>query len=268
MAKDTRTYIRLHDGMPDHPKIAGLSDAAFRLQVEALCYCSRYLTDGHLPAAILRKLGTEDALAELIDAGLIDVDGDRHTMHDYLSHQRSADEVRAYSEMKSGAGHRGNHQRWHVERNQPAADCPECLAESQKSSQVRSQQRSQTDRKRSQSTEAETETERTTTTRAATGDHGGNVKPLRPRDPLFDSLVAAFGIDYDQTTRSTKTLIGKLTAELREIGAQPEDVKTRHDRYARKWPRWELTPPALVKHWHELGDQQAAATARGRLFEQ
>lgn len=40
------SWVRIDDGMPEHPKIVGLTDTAFRMHISALCHCSRYLTDG------------------------------------------------------------------------------------------------------------------------------------------------------------------------------------------------------------------------------
>lgn len=105
---DTRTYIRLHDGMPDHPKIDALSDRAFRLLIEMWCWCSRHLTDGRIPAGTWKKRGTPAARQELISAGLADIGPDGTVnMHDYLQHQRSADEVAALREARREAGRKG-----------------------------------------------------------------------------------------------------------------------------------------------------------------
>lgn len=106
--KDTRTYIRVHDGMPDHPKIDGLSDAAFRLLVTMWCWCSRHLTDGVVPAGTWQKRGTSESRAELLMAGLAEerLDG-AVLMHDYTDHQRTADEVRELREKRREAGSKG-----------------------------------------------------------------------------------------------------------------------------------------------------------------
>lgn len=105
---DTRTYIRVHDGMADHPKIDALSDRAFRLLIESWCWCSRHLTDGRIPEPTWAKRGTPAARRELESAGLVEVapDGSR-IMHDYLEHQRSADEVAAMREQRREAGRKG-----------------------------------------------------------------------------------------------------------------------------------------------------------------
>lgn len=39
-----------------HPKIIGLSDAAFRLWVGAGCWCARYSPDGYVPQSVAKAL--------------------------------------------------------------------------------------------------------------------------------------------------------------------------------------------------------------------
>jgi hypothetical protein len=80
------TWIKLDDRAPRHPKIAGLSDRAFRWWVAGLCYASEFLTDGRLVAAFWRTVPTSSQ-RELIDAGLWLFDGKVVTIHDYLVHQ-------------------------------------------------------------------------------------------------------------------------------------------------------------------------------------
>lgn len=36
MPRDERTFITVHDGMPEHPKVEGLSDAAFRVLIRCM----------------------------------------------------------------------------------------------------------------------------------------------------------------------------------------------------------------------------------------
>jgi hypothetical protein len=71
------SWVRLDDAMPEHPKIAGLSDAAFRLHVSALCYSGRHLTDGEISRGVLRLLGVPPRrAAELVSAGVWTRDAD------------------------------------------------------------------------------------------------------------------------------------------------------------------------------------------------
>ena len=156
---DTRTYIKVHDGMPDHPKVDGLSDRAFRLLVESWCWCSRHLTDGKMPAATWRKRGTPKARKELIAAGLVRETADGVDMHDYLQHQRSAEEVQQIRDAKGKGGALGNHIRWHVSRGVVDPDCAHCEPPNRfaNGSHMRSQDRSQNDRKTSPVSVSETE---------------------------------------------------------------------------------------------------------------
>lgn len=62
MAKDDRLYAPFDIGVDEHPKIIGLSDAAFRAFFEGVFYSRRSLSDGFLDRRIvLRKWGKEVA---------------------------------------------------------------------------------------------------------------------------------------------------------------------------------------------------------------
>jgi transposase-like protein len=114
---DDRTYIKLHDGMPGHPKVRGLSDKAFRCYVTALCYCSEYLTDGEVVSAVARDFGTARIWRELHEKGLVESTPGGYLMHDYLEHQRSAAQVRELKEKRRSAGRKGGQARSSGEAN-------------------------------------------------------------------------------------------------------------------------------------------------------
>lgn len=122
MATDRRTYVRIHDGLPDHPKIAEVGGMAAWLYVSSLCYSSRLLTDGIIPARMVARLtdlpDVEALASRLLEANLwhrAQHDckdcpqglGDVYVIHDYLDHQRSAAEVRELSEKRAAAGRSG-----------------------------------------------------------------------------------------------------------------------------------------------------------------
>lgn len=115
------SWVRIDDNMADHPKVIGLGDLAplaLALQVRALCWCSRYLTDGKLPAeAIPRLLGGFAALCSrevrakfatggnadeldwptiMVQAGLWEVaPNGGYLIHDYLEYNPTRAEVLA-----------------------------------------------------------------------------------------------------------------------------------------------------------------------------
>jgi hypothetical protein len=107
MPKDTRIYITVHNGMPEHPKVEPLSDGAFRLLVELWCWCSRTQSDGVVRDAVWKKRGTPKSRKELYAAGMVEAHPEGHYMHDYLEHQRSAAEVEELRAKRAAAGSRG-----------------------------------------------------------------------------------------------------------------------------------------------------------------
>jgi hypothetical protein len=97
------TWIKIDDSFPNHPKVIGLSDKAFRIHISGLCYCGTYLTDGYVPMTAVAKWADEDmsVVVELVNADLwrdaVQENGFR--IHDYLAHQTSKQQV----EDKRGA---------------------------------------------------------------------------------------------------------------------------------------------------------------------
>lgn len=98
------TWLRLEDTFPEHPSIAGLSDGAYRLYVNALCYSGRNLTDGFIPRAVAPLLypkATAKRAAELVEVGRWEVVDGGWQIHNYLERQRSRAQVE--SEKKKAA---------------------------------------------------------------------------------------------------------------------------------------------------------------------
>lgn len=50
------TWVRIDDGFARHPKVVAAGPLAMAMQVAALCYCNRELTDGFVPRAVARTL--------------------------------------------------------------------------------------------------------------------------------------------------------------------------------------------------------------------
>lgn len=162
---DKRTYIRVHDGMDEHPKIEPLSDRAFRALMSTWFWCSRNKTDGRVLTAVWEKRVPKKVRTELVDAGLAEVHDGYVQMHDYLDHQRSAEQIEQAIEDKRAAGRRGNHNRWHRDVIDPGCEfCPPILDPddeeppddlSQNRSQVRSDSDRNTDRRKYRKTSPE-----------------------------------------------------------------------------------------------------------------
>lgn len=181
MTIDDRTYVRVHDGLDEHPKVEPLSDAAFRLLLTSWFYCSRNRTDGKIRDVVWKRRGTPKTRRELTDAGLVEQHDGHVQMHDYLQHQRSAQEIDLLKSVRGDNGSYGNHVRWHVVRRKPKKDCAHCLAEpdgDRKPIAKAIANGSQTDRKVIASTETEAETQELSTDRG--GSHVSSESPTPP----------------------------------------------------------------------------------------
>ena len=87
------TWVRIDDSFPNHPKIIGLSDGAFRLYITALCYSNAYLTDGIVPQKTIKKLSNSRHISALIDANLWEKCGDDIIILGYEEYQFTKEKV-------------------------------------------------------------------------------------------------------------------------------------------------------------------------------
>lgn len=87
------TWVKIDDNFPDHPKVAGLTDSAFRTHMRAICYAARYLTDGAIPTSVLRSIGPRRAATELEAAELWTKTDHGWQINDYLDYNPSREEV-------------------------------------------------------------------------------------------------------------------------------------------------------------------------------
>ena len=105
-------WIKLDDHFGDHPKVVALSDAAFRLHVNAFCYCGRHLTDGKITQGAIEHLPYGDRAPQLLEELLTPQEAGRAPLwqvlpsgdfqiHDWLEYNRPASRVKA--ERAAGA---------------------------------------------------------------------------------------------------------------------------------------------------------------------
>lgn len=113
-------WVRIDENFPHHPKVMAAGPLGLAMQVAALCYCNRYLTDGFIPKAVVPTLLNFDGLAvrvrhgelvgdgkdatwelvveDLLRAGLWEEVEGGYRIHDYLDYQPSRTEVLAERE--------------------------------------------------------------------------------------------------------------------------------------------------------------------------
>lgn len=141
MGGDSRTYFRMADDLPENRKIITVGGDAAWLHVCAMAYASRNLTDGFFPQGMVPRLSDRKQplkLARLLLANDLwhgpghdckrcpqPSPGD-YVIHDYLVHQRSAEEAHEARTAMGKGGSLGNHKRWHVGRGRIDPDCPLC----------------------------------------------------------------------------------------------------------------------------------------------
>ena len=141
-SSDRRVWARLTVDFADSPKVAGLSDAAFRTLVEMILWSRKMMTDGVIPAPVARRRWgaktqtetqsvTESVTDSLTDSGthyvtdpvtelctnhpsspsLVRTSDGGYMIHDFLDHQESAEEVNARNARNSANGRRGGRPR-------------------------------------------------------------------------------------------------------------------------------------------------------------
>lgn len=88
-------WVRIDENAMDHPKIGGLADGAFRLWVQGLAYCQKYLTDGYVSEIALKGLRaySPKRRAALIECGLWDTSETGIRVHDFLDWNESREHV-------------------------------------------------------------------------------------------------------------------------------------------------------------------------------
>jgi hypothetical protein len=125
--KIDQPFIRVHENMPEHPKVEPLSDKAFRLLVETWCWSKRAKTNGHVSNAVWNKRGTTKTRRELVDAGLVDNDLTGGVIvHDFDDWQMTTVDIEEKQIARAEHAALAAHERWHVKRGVIADDCTLC----------------------------------------------------------------------------------------------------------------------------------------------
>ena len=115
-------YAKLKGDAWRNPKLAGLSDAAFRLWINCVSYCADNLTDGVVPVHILPALlpsgmPLDMPLAELTaEPALLSRDGRAYVVAKYLEHNVSREEIEKHSQMQRKKAEK----RWSKDKQKPA----------------------------------------------------------------------------------------------------------------------------------------------------
>lgn len=278
-------YVFVDDDMPEHPKIEEVGPLGGWLHFCAIAYCNRHLTDGIFRKRVVRRFDFDwlddevDALPDLmVKVGLWHDEESTcdncpatpegyYRVHDYLDFQKTRDKVEEQREAKIEAGKKGARARWG--KRTPAAPsmadaiappmaepiAPE-MAPPMAGVHGTPYQTKPVITSTDVDVSAVVEQPRNALTVMPRG-----TRPVkaRPRDPLWDSVVDAFGIAQEEITSGQRGKLNAAVKQLREINASPEEVRNRVAAYRLMHPTWECTPNAVVAHWGSLTREQALA---------
>lgn len=124
--KDQRLYGKFTLDFPDHPKIAILSDAAFRCLVEATLWSRKQERDGLLARRYAVARWSLEVLQELCsnddENPSLDEREEGWYIHDYADHQDTKAEIEARRERNRAAGQKGGLAKGKRGAKQPASN--------------------------------------------------------------------------------------------------------------------------------------------------
>lgn len=191
------SWVKIDDRFPDHPKVIGLSDKAFRAYIVGLCYAAKHETDGWLPPAVAR----DREASELLNAGLWceSVASNGWWIHDYLAYNRSRADAQALREVKRSAGRSGGVASGQARAKQSASPSGSELLNS----------RTRT---------------RTTEGLRPSAPNGAIVSSSTTQQAMFGSVCEAMGYDVDTLGPDDQREIGGIAAALVAKGLHAEEV--------------------------------------------
>lgn len=135
MPRRTDLFARLSLDYADHPKIAGLSDGAFRAHIELILYSRKYETDGIIKNRVANRVGSRwdtDVLSELQNnddeaPSLILLDSGDYEIHGYADMQETKAEITARRRQNAENGKLGGRPRRRKKTqpvSEPVSDSP------------------------------------------------------------------------------------------------------------------------------------------------
>jgi hypothetical protein len=87
------TWLRIDDQMHAHRKVIAAGNGPVGAWLRLATWSAAQLSDGHVPVAVARTMGTKRELAKLVEVTLLDETPDGYAVHDYLSYNPSREHV-------------------------------------------------------------------------------------------------------------------------------------------------------------------------------
>lgn len=122
------TWFKVDDQLAFHRKATLAGNPAMGLWVRAGSWCAGDENGDIVPDAIVTALGgTKAQCQRLVKVGLWHRADGGYRFHDWHDFQPSALDLRLAKEKESESGTKGNHKKWHVNRNIVNPECPLCV---------------------------------------------------------------------------------------------------------------------------------------------
>jgi hypothetical protein len=214
-------WFKLSSKLPRDPKWKQLSPKAKVAYIEWACEIAEHETDGEYTAGAKPPR----YVAEFLETGLAeDLGRGRFYLPAFLKWNKTHAEMEAEREKARERGRRSGKLRAKVGRTHAT----------------------------SSATEVEVEVEKGTTTQSAAKK---TPRTPRQRNALVDVLAEVEGSTPTELTRPHARALGVAVASIREVApdVSADEIRRRAANYSRQHPDWELTGPALAKHWAECG---------------
>lgn len=210
MPRDQRLYMTFPIDFDEHPKVEGLSDAAFRAFVSMNGYSRRHGLDGQIPAATARRRWKPRVLAELVashpERPLVLLEADVYVIRDYAEHQLTTADIEDLRKKRSEAGSKGGRAR--VTNEASASTASKQMLE-------------QTGSKVQAESESESEIDITHLSRSGTGSNARDAMPDRIQ--LAHDRAEALGI---RDLASVREMLERAAGEPVSLLGAVELVRT------------------------------------------
>lgn len=207
-------WFRMGDNILDHPVLGTLTYAELGLYTEVMGYCTRHLLDGRMPKSALdvQAKRRQARLVARLEARLCSL-GLWIDRGDHYEVSNFLAYNPSRSEAQSGRPRTG--------KKGVVATASNALHDAHRE-----------EKRREEDIPAEA---------------GKTIDQL-----LFDAITTALSIDQYSMTASARSGVNVCVKQLKDAGADPDDVKPRVGAYKRKFPNAACTPFALAKHWPAL----------------
>lgn len=79
-----------------------------------------------------------------------------------------------------------------------------------------------------------------------------NLGASRDKDDIFEAVCAVCRLDIEKLTKDERGRVNAAAKQLRDVQAEPDEIRARAREYRRIFPNVPLTPQALTGNWQQI----------------